>query len=73
MSGEPFDELIRCPHTGEPLSVSGDQLVTPSGRRYDVENGIPLLYADEKEESAIGVTHTVREFYEEVPFPNYND
>jgi 2-polyprenyl-3-methyl-5-hydroxy-6-metoxy-1,4-benzoquinol methylase len=73
MTGESFDEWIRCPNTGEPLTRSGEYLVTPSQRRYVVEDGIALLYADENEKSQDGVTHTVRNFYEEVPFPNYND
>jgi SAM-dependent methyltransferase len=73
MSGEPFDECIRCPHAGEPLTLCGEHLVSPSERRYLVQDGIPLLYADENEEAAVGVTHTVRDFFEETPFPNYND
>jgi SAM-dependent methyltransferase len=73
MSGEPYDDCIRCPHAGEPLTLAGEYLVSPSKRRYVVEDGIPLLYADESEQAAVGVTHTVRDFFEETPFPNYND
>lgn len=73
MSGETFDECLQCPHAGEPLTLYGEYLVTPSQRRYPVEDGIPRLYADEGEGAAVGVTHAVRDFFEEVPFPNYND
>jgi SAM-dependent methyltransferase len=73
MSAEPFDELVRCPRTGEPLSLCGDHLITPSQQRYEVDDGIPQLYVDEDEPGAVNITNTVREFYEEVPFPNYND
>jgi 2-polyprenyl-3-methyl-5-hydroxy-6-metoxy-1,4-benzoquinol methylase len=73
MPGEIYDECIRCPQTGEPLAEVGENLVSPSDRRYVIDDGIPLLYADETDDVAIGVTHRVREFYEEVPFPSYND
>ena len=50
-----------------------ESLVSASDRRYLIDDGIPLLYTDENDDVAIGVTHRVRESYEEVPFPSYND
>jgi hypothetical protein len=35
--------LLRCPVTGEPLAREADALVTPSGRRYPVVDGLPIL------------------------------
>ncbi len=40
-------ELVKrcvCPITGAPLQAEDGALVTDAGRRYDVRNGIPLLY-----------------------------
>jgi predicted NodU family carbamoyl transferase len=44
------------------------------GRRYPVDDGIPKLFAPV--DAAISdhdVTETVKAFYEETPFPNYDD
>jgi len=45
-------EVLRCPLTGEtlsgPVEVDGEQvLVTPSGVRYPVVDGVPVLLVDE--------------------------
>ncbi|WP_432520692.1 Trm112 family protein [Kineococcus sp. SYSU DK006] len=44
-------ELLRCPLTGEglegPVEVDGEQFLrTPSGVRYPVVDGIPVLLVD---------------------------
>src|ERR1039457_1252988 len=78
----PLDKNLVCPITGEILELVGERLVSPSGRQYEIADGIPLLYVDEnacaqviKTTSGHGeekVTHTVKDFYEDAPFPNYN-
>ena len=55
-------DLLRCPLTGEtlsgPVEVDGEQvLVTPSGIRYPVVDGVPVLLVDE----ARGVPATTEE------------
>ena len=54
----------------------GDSEVCCTGcnHRFAIEDGIPLLYwPNEWEEGRRDVTGMVREFYEETPFPNYED
>jgi SAM-dependent methyltransferase len=75
-----FDENVVCPATGESLRDAGNGLVSSSGRKYGLASGIPLLFVDEEwaakaaapDRDAKAVTHSVQDFYEDAPFPNYN-
>lgn len=78
-----FDENIVCPMTGELLDIQNDGwLVSSSGRRYAVIDGIPMLFVEEDGSSldgpvealdrAASVTQAVQNFYKAAPFPNYN-
>jgi 2-polyprenyl-3-methyl-5-hydroxy-6-metoxy-1,4-benzoquinol methylase len=77
-----FDENIVCPLTGENIVLADGRLVTTSGRRYEITDDIPLLFVDEPDRASTlagphippqgEVTHTVQDFYENAPFPNYN-
>jgi SAM-dependent methyltransferase len=68
-------DAVECPVTGEPLAVDGDSWVSPSGcRRYPIEDGISRLFAPvDPTMSDHDVTEMVRAFYEDTPFPNYDD
>lgn len=71
----PFDENIVCPADGGALGFADGGLVSASGRRYRIENGVPLLFIDEDDASTASqpeVTHAVQDFYTDAPFPNYN-
>jgi carbamoyltransferase len=64
------------PSTGEPLVVTASAALNPTtGRSYPVEDGIPRLFVPTSDGDAGGedVTEMVRQFYEETPFPNYDD
>ena len=63
------------PLTGEPLVVTAESAHNPAtGRRYAVEEGIPRLFMPtEGESNGQDVTEVVKQFYEETPFPNYED
>lgn len=46
-------EVARCPRTGQKLRAEGERWVTEDGCfSYRVENGIPVLLAEEAVESA---------------------
>jgi len=76
-----FDQSIVCPVSGQELFLDEDSLVTADRqRRYPLDDGIPDLFVDReigKAEAShprpASVTTKVRDFYDEAPFPNYND
>jgi SAM-dependent methyltransferase len=70
--------MLRCPVDLEPLrrsEASGVALISADeSRRYPVIDGIPCLFApNEWPEGKSDVTEMVKAFYEETPFPNYDD
>ena len=80
MSNALFDQLrarldaFQCPVCKGPLGVDGKVQCRECAREYPVEDGIPCLYVPTDPESRQeSVTQRVREFYEETPFPNYED
>ena len=76
-----FDPCIVCPVTGQDLFADGDALTTADRRqRYPVDEGVPNLFVNPESGTAApsgpggsSVTTTVQGFYDEAPFPNYND
>lgn len=65
--------LFACPACGSDLEVDGAALACTGCRRsFPIEGGIPLLFVDEGDPAA-DVTDRVKAFYEENPFPNYED
>jgi carbamoyltransferase len=63
------------PMTGEPLMMTPTEAVNPAtGARYPVGEGIPRLFVP-TDGLAQGqdVTDIVKQFYEQTPFPNYDD
>jgi len=80
--GEPLSfldivEKLRCPVDMRPLRWIEDDgvLVSSDGaRRYPVVDGIPCLFApNEWPQGKSDVTDMVKSFYEETPFPNYDE
>jgi SAM-dependent methyltransferase len=68
-------DILQCPITGEPLITVEDGWSSAGGQRhYPIDQDIPLLFAPV--DPAItdhDVTEMVKAFYEETPFPNYDD
>jgi SAM-dependent methyltransferase len=68
-------ELLCCPRCGEDLALGDAEFACRAcGRRYPVEDNIPLLFepndwGNERQD----VTPDIRAFYEETPFPNYDE
>ncbi len=68
-------EILVCPVTGESLVAIEDGWISPGGRRhYAIEDGVSRLFAPvDATMSDNDVTEMVKAFYEEAPFPNYDD
>ena len=70
-------ESLRCPVDMNALQWQESESVLTSSdgaRRYPVVDGIPCLFApNEWPEGKSDVTDMVKSFYEETPFPNYDD
>jgi len=71
----PLTEIVRCPRCDGRLNQSAEALSCGAcGRRYPVADGIPQLFVpNEWRDDRTDVTDIVKEFYEETPFPNYDD
>ncbi len=56
-------------------AAAGDRAAcSRCGRQFEIEDGIPLMFAPHEGFGASGdVTEMVKAFYEETPFPNYDD
>ena len=79
-TGEPSvpdpDSPWADPTTGEHLMVTPNCIRNASsGICYPIEEGVPRLFVPTADADANGrdVTEVVKQFYEETPFPNYDD
>ncbi len=67
-------DIFHCPQCHGPLTVNGEPRCEACGRNFPLENGIPRLYVPtDPNSSQEQLTAEVRAFYEETPFPNYQD
>ena len=64
-----------CPRCGGDFEPSAEKLVCAAcGQAFGVEGNLPLLlWPNEWDDAKRDVTEQVRAFYEETPFPNYDD
>jgi carbamoyltransferase len=75
-SFEPLEEALACPcGSGEALSyVDGAFISRRCRHHFPVTDGVPQLYWPHDRSAQAGdVTEMVQAFYEETPFPNYDD
>jgi uncharacterized protein YbaR (Trm112 family) len=70
-----YAQLLECPITRQPLVPGDDEFVSLDRQRsYPVARGIPNLFAPlEPAAAESDVTELVKAFYEETPFPNYDN
>jgi SAM-dependent methyltransferase len=67
-------DIFRCPHCGGALVAESAIGCVACARTFPVEDDIPCLYAPtDPQASGEATTRQVRAFYEETPFPNYED
>ena len=72
---ESYVEILRCPRCSESLDLAGDSLhCVKCVYDFPVEDDIPMLFwPNEWEDGASDVTEEVKDFYEDTPFPSYDD
>lgn len=70
-----FLDLLRSPCCGGEFRNGGEELsCSQCGHSFPLDNGIPqLFWPHEKISDDADVTEAVKAFYEETPFPNYDD
>ena len=68
-------EIFRCPRCRAALELGDEEFkCTGCSQAFPTEDNIPLLFwPNDWDESQGDVTDQVREFYEETPFPNYDE
>lgn len=71
-----YTHIFVCPICGGALRVPGGRgsiECCECKRSFGCERGIPLLFCPNEWDSKVDVTETVKSFYEENPFPGYED
>lgn len=67
-------EPFRCPRCGDSLRGSAHELrCVGCDQRFPISDGIPMLFWPTEDDGQTDVTDVVKAFYEETPFPDYND
>jgi SAM-dependent methyltransferase len=70
-----MNAILCCPKCTGKLDIGEDSILCADcHQRYDIADNIPLCFwPNEWASSKKDITDIVREFYEETPFPNYDD
>jgi len=71
----PLVEILRCPRCNGRMGEAGRTLVCRGcSQRYPITDGVPQLFVpNDWDDRKPDVTEIVKDFYEETPFPNYDD
>lgn len=63
--------MVICPRCGSDLLFADGKIECKNKHTYEIDSNIPLLYIED--ENPLKITDKVKLFYEENPFPNYDD
>src|SRR5438445_2287726 len=66
-------DVLWCPRCHAPLEIRAGALSCTGGHVFPCDGNIPLLFWPTELSGREDVTETVRAFYEETPFPNYDE
>lgn len=67
-------DLFLCPKCDAGLRIAGDGMeCLACGERFAVSDGIPMLFWPSDRSEEADITEVVKAFYEETPFPDYDD
>jgi SAM-dependent methyltransferase len=68
-------DMLACPYCGAGVAIESESVRCKGCKRsFNIDSGIPQLFAPNDPEAQKGdVTEIVKSFYEENPFPNYDD
>ena len=68
-------DILACPRCGGDLAIESDSFrCARCAARYPAQDGIPSLFAPNQwDDAKEDVTEKIKAFYEENPFPNYDD
>ena len=68
-------ELMCCPGCGGDLELAAESLsCVGCGRRFEIADNVPLLFLpNEWSDTREDITESMKAFYEETPFPNYDE
>jgi len=67
-------ELLACPRCDGNLEFNDIKIICSGcGHNFAKDGGIPLLFTPQEPNQKLDITEIVKAFYEENPFPNYDD
>ena len=66
-------DIFQCPNCMCSLEIGEEHIVCNNGHKFEISDDIPLMFIEGGVEHADIITNKIKEFYEENPFPNYDD
>ncbi len=66
-------DILICPICGGDVKILDDSIICQNNHKFPINDQIPLMFNDDKDVSKLSVTQKIKEFYEEHPFPSYDE